>query len=782
MAKDNDNGLYLPLKVDFDAWEQSLASLDEPLQKKMRELRKTASDIKLKYQVEISGAKAAGDQLKVMELETKKLNELMKLQTATVNGLTEAYKKQVAQEGANSKGAQALAREIQKQTIELNKMKEQYNNLGAGLGTKIADSLSAVSPAFATFRNSLNAVTSQFKSLQETAGGVGIAIGSIGVAVTAAAASYKALGALTNYVDNVAEAGRNASDKIYQLRETMESSNEEAEKLWAVTAIDGSNADSLNNALIKLNRTLKKDADGTSLAAQTLRRYGAEIRDAQGNLKSHLEILQEISKARNLAASRGELGDFKAGLGGAFATTEFDHLLAGLNNYIALAESAKIETKYLYDELHSLGDLRNATAEAERQVEAIRGGIFAGAAKKNLEERLDYEVALGNVLKNNAEEYGKVAEKLGEITSEFTAFKGTATLAWESIKKDIADNLETLKEYANTAKSLVLFMKNSGFGMQALGWIGGKVDNYLGISDYFSKKYDESRAKLDAEKEKAKQRREQKQQEAAEKDAAQKEANKNAKLADITNKKQTKADEAAAQKRADAQKKLAEELRSIQQTEYEREIQRIADKRDAFIAAGASEVDASKLYALEKEAIDKKYYDKQRSENEKMVKQAQDAYKQMADAQKRQREANISEAEKNLQNNLKIIRKLQKEEAMGGDYIGRTKEYADKLYKKKLGVKDSDIAALAKYGNALVSDIANARDRVLGIFGGEQAPQPQQNVNNQNTVNVTFDNTVIDNEAGLVNLANKVAQLIIPSIEKAIGGDANSNNYAKASV
>ena len=718
MAKDNDNGLYLPLKVDFDAWEQSLASLDEPLQKKMRELRKTASDIKLKYQVEISGAKAAGDQLKVMELETKKLNELMKLQTATVNGLTEAYKKQVAQEGANSKGAQALAREIQKQTIELNKMKEQYNNLGAGLGTKIADSLSAVSPAFATFRNSLNAVTSQFKSLQETAGGVGIAIGSIGVAITAVAASYKALGALTNYVDNVAEAGRNASDKIYQLRETMESSNEEAEKLWAVTAIDGSNADSLNNALIKLNRTLKKDADGTSLAAQTLRRYGAEIRDAQGNLKSHLEILQEISKARNLAASRGELGDFKAGLGGAFATTEFDHLLAGLNNYIALAESAKIETKYLYDELHSLGDLRNANAEVERQIEAIKGGIFAGAAKKNLEERLDYEVALGNVIAKNRDEYGKVAEKLGEITTEFTAFKGAASLAWESIKKDVADNIETIKGYAAKLKSVhdwlqkIREMTPAG---KLLGWVGDKVGNYFG------EKYDESRAKLDAEKEKATQRRLQKQKEAAEKDAAQKEANKNAKLADITNKKQTKADEAAAQKRADAQKKLAEELRSIQQTEYEREIQRIADKRDAFIAAGASEVDASKLYALEKEAIDKKYYDKQRSENEKMVKQAQDAYKQMSDAQKRQREANISEAEKNLQNNLKIIRKLQKEEAMGGDYIGRTKEYADKLYKKKLGVKDSDIAALSKYGNALISDIANARDRVLGIFGGEQA-------------------------------------------------------------
>ena len=52
----------------------------------------------------------------------------------------------------------------------------------------------------------------------------------------------------------------------------------------------------------------------------------------------------------------------------------------------------------------------------------------------------------------------------------------------------------------------------------------------------------------------------------------------------------------------------------------------------------------------------------------------------------------------------------------------------------------------------------------------------------QGTECLAFSAANKHNEAGLVNLANKVAQLIIPSIEKAIGGDANSNNYAKASV
>ena len=53
MAKKNDNGLYLPLRVDLEAWEASLASLDGPLLEKMRMLRSEMSDLTMEYNVKI---------------------------------------------------------------------------------------------------------------------------------------------------------------------------------------------------------------------------------------------------------------------------------------------------------------------------------------------------------------------------------------------------------------------------------------------------------------------------------------------------------------------------------------------------------------------------------------------------------------------------------------------------------------------------------------------------------------------------------------------------------
>lgn len=57
MAKDNSNGLYLPLKIDLTEWEKSLATADADLQKAMREMRSSMTDLKLKYDVEIANAK-----------------------------------------------------------------------------------------------------------------------------------------------------------------------------------------------------------------------------------------------------------------------------------------------------------------------------------------------------------------------------------------------------------------------------------------------------------------------------------------------------------------------------------------------------------------------------------------------------------------------------------------------------------------------------------------------------------------------------------------------------
>lgn len=761
MARDNDKGLYLPLKIDLNQWEQSLAQLDAPLQQKMRELRQKAADINLKYKVDISGAKAAGDQLKVIQLQTERLTQLFKLQEATVNGLTEAYKKQAAQTGVNSKEAQALARQLQNETIKMNNLQAQINAAGEGLGAKISNGLANLSPTFAALRSGVASVSTEFATLSTSAGAAGVALGAIGVAAAGIYAGYKGLEKLTNGVNQLAEAGVKASDPIFQLRERLNSTYEDAEYLHRVTALDGSSADALASSLERLNRQLDTDKEGTGLAAKALERYNIQLRNADGTMKTYKEQLQELARGYQLAAKNNESLNFFEAFKG---TDQFVHLLADLDGYNARAVAVYGNTRKMYQALHDYGEKMNALREAQREYDAIKGGFAAKSAIENLNNEIDALKATGIILDEHKKKYDELYKKIGLMTNSYTDLKSVMEIAWENIKVDIADAVLTLDDYLEKTGTLKVMWQSFKVSTP----FGALMDNP--VVDWIKGKIDEAKAAYQAQKDIVK----------AERETAQKKAEeeaKNKKLGNLnTESKPDKKTEQEAQKRADAEKKLAEELRSIQQTEYEREIQRITDKRDAYIKAGADRLSADRLYALEREQIDQKYYNKQKAENERMVKEAQAAYKQITEEQKRQREANISEAERNLQTNLKIIRRLQEEEKAGGDYVGRTKEYADRLYKKQLGVKDSDIAALAKYGNALITDIGNARDRVLGMFGGGQAQQPANTTNN-NTVNVSFDNTVVENEAALQTLANRVADLITPVVERAIGGTEGSNNY-----
>ena len=107
MAKES-GGLYLPLSIDLSAWEQSLAAADADMQKAMREMRASMKDLKMKYDIEIAGAKVAGDELKVLELETAKLNNLYTEQKRVMEALSNAYKKSVQEKGESAQASQVL--------------------------------------------------------------------------------------------------------------------------------------------------------------------------------------------------------------------------------------------------------------------------------------------------------------------------------------------------------------------------------------------------------------------------------------------------------------------------------------------------------------------------------------------------------------------------------------------------------------------------------------------------------------------------------------------------
>ena len=725
--------------------------------------------MKLQYDVKIAGARAAGNEIKALELENQKLNAIYDAQKQAVEALNRAYEQSVRDKGADAQASKALATQLVRESNAMERTRRQIEAQGLNIGKSISDGLANISPEFAKVRTAVAGVTSTMTKMGSTAAKAAKAVSGIGIAVATLGVAYTGLEAITNAVNDIATAGRDASDPIYQLRESLQSTYEDAEYLWRVTAIDGSNAESLANSLVKLDAALKKDTDGTSLASQALRRYGAELFTADGRVKDYKAQLQELSKAAQLAASVGEYADFKASLPGAFRTTEFDHLLLGLQNYETLAKAAASSTQVYYDELHKLSDWQNTVAEAQRNLDAIKGGFFAQASVKNLQNEVDTLKATAIVLKQNEAEYEKLGVKLGEITDAWTDFKGSASIAWESVKADIVAGGKKLEEFVNLVKKAA----QENPYVQTIAPLMNFIPSV--VQDYFKEKYDKAKAQLDTVKQEVKKEREDN-----EKQAQEAEKNKNLGTVNtevpLTEKKDNKEKQKAEQeekRRIEAQRRLEKELRDIQATEYQREIYALQDKIQAYRDEGVAEVEANKLYNAEKERIDKKYYEKLQAERQKSAQQAEATYKKEAEMAKQAREANISDAEQTLRNNLKLMRYIQNEQKKGTYTEENAKAYADKLYMRQNGFRQADVDALKSVGVDTLKQLADARSRIFGDFGKIQAPGQQantvtNNVTNNNTVN--FDNTVVEDIGTMEKLANKVAEIIIPQIQQALNG------------
>ena len=120
----------------------------------------------------------------------------------------------------------------------------------------------------------------------------------------------------------------------------------------------------------------------------------------------------------------------------------------------------------------------------------------------------------------------------------------------------------------------------------------------------------------------------------------------------------------------------------------------------------------------------------------------------------------MSDAESALRTNLKLARYIQEQQKKGTYNESDAKKYAEQMYMRQQGYRMSDISFLKDFGVDKLKDIANARDRLFSQF----APPTTNNI----TVN--FDNTVVEDQAALQRIADKVAEVITPAINEALRG------------
>lgn len=718
MARDNNNGLYLPLKIDLSAWEQSLSQADADLQKAMREMRSSVSDMKLRYDVEIAGAKAAGDQLKAVELEEKKLTAIYETQKRAVEALNKAYLKSVQDKGASAKASQALARQLVNETKAMERTKAQLDARSLNIGKTLSDGLAKVSPEFARIRQSVAGVTSSLSGMGGTAVTVAKAIGGIGVAAAGVAAAYSGAKAISDGMRETAETAANASESVFMLAERLNLTYEEAEQLDAVFTLDGTSAETFVNAVQKLNKQLMTAGEEGNVATNMLARYGVELRNADGTQKTYVQQLQALADGYKKAKQAGEDLDFMTatlGSGG----NQFVHLLNGLDDYIAKTNELTRAKQTDYDLNHELLTINGQLMLQQKELAKASGNAYGNTAVEAKKQELEFLKERTRLMNENKELYKDYAENMKLLNSLIVKVEGKTSLWLDRMK--------------------------NGLVQVAAGW-------GLLFEKIFGDEKKLSQANLDALKQKTepvKQERPAQIDTKAEKEAL-------------------KEQERALEKMKQARERFDKEMRDATATQYEKEIYALEDKRRAYIAEGIAEVDANRLFAEQKSQIEQRYFDKLTQERQKQATQAKQAYEKEIEMAKKAREQSMSEAENTLKNNIKLLRYIQNEQKKGTYTDSGAREYANKLYMRQNGFNMNDVSFMKDFGVGRLQELADARTRIFGQFA--ETPPPSAPVTSNVTVN--FDNTIVEDASAMDKLANKVAEIITPAIQQALrGGD-----------
>lgn len=919
MAKNSNNGLYLPLSIDLSAWEQSLAAADADLQKAMKEMRASMKDLKMRYDVEIAGAKLAGDDLKALELETTKLNGLYNEQKNILEALHRAYQQSVKEKGADAQATQVLAQNLIRESRELDRLQNQITARSQAQEQErkrqeqerqrqeqerqkqlqrqideekrkadelararnkakediVSGALQTVSPKLEGVRRTISGVTGTLNTLGGSAGKVGALLSKFGGYAVGIGLVVGAVKLLKDQLDKTRESILQASDSTYKLVEhlsdladTTQLPIDEVLKLSEACKVAGADIDVIAPALNRLNKAVLG-------GDKTLEKFGVNLRDASGNLKSTTDQLEELATAYSNMKALGRGGEFVAELGkNAQALLPFISRLADadFNNVKDLLSNAPKVSKMLEDDAKYIGELDralevlnsqlanaegaeatqfkidNVTRSIENAMERMkafnetvdsrrfeRSGISAlddemhkfdksiigaksslSALMSELQGYLAMRVAYGleSIRNNSFEDFDdyqvrkslEYQEKLNKrdndrIQAQLESMQKPQTV--EDANKRIKDMID--RNYANADEEMRLKLytklveeeakkretarqREAEMAEKSTAELKKQLRDLTATEEERKVNAINDRYEKNAEKdvtlaEKIRQAELKKLSE----ETTKKRIALEQKLTDVTLTEQekriasidreyeanAKIDSVLADKIKNAELKRVEEettkarldamdkIRTVMQSDFENRMQQIEKEKQAWIKAGADKV---------------------------AVEQA--TQKQITELYKQQAQERMSEAEKLLTEQRQVIKDIQK-----GLSDSEIMERANKRWMKSRGINQSMIDTLQSVGFDKVNYLADARQRLLGRFGGmlpqqqsvmdtigyqlgkqnenvaqAVAPQAQQVPPIQVTLN--FDNTVVEDMSSMQKIADKVADVITPAIEKALRGES----------
>lgn len=349
MAEDV-GGLYLRLGLSLSELETGFVTASQTVAANIARLNREANLIRLRTEVEIAGLDEATDGERILQLRTESLNRQMQIQRDRIRILTAEYNSLVAAHGETSVAAQRAATRLERERLSLANLERDLRNLNGA-----TDETNGV---FGELSEMLPSIPTKLQA-------IGVAFGAVTAGVGAAATATKELLNEFHELQNQAyELNMSFPDTRNFLREMRLAGGDIGDFEGYIRGIT--------------DAYVKGEYDDPEFVA--LRKYGAEITDATGRLKSFKDITEEVYQAWLKADAAGEGIEFLQLTGGEAGVRDAIQYFQRLKEAREDADkifTAKIDEK----QLHELDRTMNLVTEQSAELKAALGDIFTPAAQ-----------------------------------------------------------------------------------------------------------------------------------------------------------------------------------------------------------------------------------------------------------------------------------------------------------------------------------------------------------------------------------------------------------------
>lgn len=321
-------------KVDLQIRADSMKQAEQRIQENIARINARLDNIRIKTDIDMSRLGAAVSEFNKAKLQVQALNRELDLEKQKLTELQKAMYTSASKNGINSSQTLSLRSEVLKQIQAIDQLKAKISELNKLQAPKTNNLLSSYLNIKGDVVGKLNEITSAFSNLQGATSSVDNAIMAslsvigtiphpVGKAVAALASIPVMIKGIENSLLDLAKPAIAVGDAFYVMSRGMQLSVADMAKLSTIAKVTGIDINEVNNSLRRFSMQMSKADEGSSLAVQTLKRYGAELYDENGRLKNAVGLAGELGKALKAAEAEGNGAAFRDIVGGKFWSGDF---------------------------------------------------------------------------------------------------------------------------------------------------------------------------------------------------------------------------------------------------------------------------------------------------------------------------------------------------------------------------------------------------------------------------------------------------------------------------